>query len=83
MRDITHEATLEKLEDLPVERWRYKDGLGLGDRDHLGPYAEDFRGTFGLGDGKTINIIDAIGIGLSATKGLAKKVKVLEHVTFT
>lgn len=81
MRDITHEATLEKLEDLPVERWRYKEGLGLGDRDHVGPYAEDFRETFGIGDGKTINYLDAIGVGLSATKGLAKKVRLLEHAT--
>ena len=79
MRDITHEVTLEKLEDLPVERWRYKEGLGLGEGDHIGPYSEDFKETFGLGDGKTINIIDAVGIGLSATKGLAKKVKLLEH----
>ena len=78
MRDITHEATLIKIEDLPVERWRYKEGLGLGDSDHIGPYAEDFKETFGVGDGVTINLLDAVGVGLSATKGLAKKVKKLE-----
>ncbi|KKM75931.1 hypothetical protein LCGC14_1385310 [marine sediment metagenome] len=78
-RRIDHEETLEKVEKLPVERWRYKEGLGLGDRDHLGPYAQDVRESFGVGDGETISIIDAIGIGLSATKGLAERVRKVEH----
>ena len=83
MRDITHEATLEKIEKLPVERWRYKEGIGLGDADHIGPYAEDFEEVFDVGDGVTINLLDAVGIGLSATKGLANKVRLLEHATYS
>ena len=78
-RQLDHEKTLAKVEKLPVERWRYKEGLGLGDRDHIGPYAENFTEEFGLGDGKTISVIDAIGIGLSATKGLAERVHKIEH----
>lgn len=78
-RQISHEETLAKVENLPVERWRYKEGLGLGDRDHLGPYAQDVKESFGIGDGKTINYLDAIGIGLSATKGLADRVHKIEH----
>ena len=78
MRDITHEATLEKVVKLPVERWRYKEGLGLDNQDHVGVYAEDFTEAFDLGDSKTINLLDVSGIGLSATKGLAMKVKKLE-----
>ena len=78
-RQIDHEETLSKVEKLPVERWRYKEGLGLGDRDHIGVYAEDFTEEFGVGDGETINYLDAIGIGLSATKGLAERVHKIEH----
>ncbi|MEE8607223.1 MAG: tail fiber domain-containing protein [Nitrospiraceae bacterium] len=78
-RQIDHEETLAKVEKLPVERWRYKEGLGLGDRDHLGPYAQDVEESFGIGDGETINYLDAIGIGLSATKGLAERVHKIEH----
>ena len=78
-RQIDHEETLARVEGLPVERWRYKEGLGLGDRDHVGVYAEDFTEAFGVGDGKTINYLDAIGIGLSATKGLAERVRRVEH----
>ena len=77
-RRVDHEETLAKVEKLPVERWRYKEGLGLGDRDHLGPYAQDIKSIFGLGDDETIHTVDAIGIGLSATKGLAKRVERLE-----
>ena len=78
-RQIDHEKTLAKVEELPVERWRYKEGLGLGDQDHLGPYAQDVKEGFGVGDGETISVIDAIGIGLSATKGLAARVHKIEH----
>jgi len=77
-RHVDHEETLAKVEKLPVERWKYKEGLGLGDRDHLGPYAQDVKSMFRLGDGETIHVVDAIGIGLSATKGLAKRVERLE-----
>ena len=78
-RQIDHEETLARVERLPVERWRYKEGLGLATGDHIGGYADNFRDSFGIGDGETINIIDAIGIGLSATKGLAARVRHLEH----
>ncbi len=30
-------------------------------------------------NGTTINLIDAVGIGLSATKGLAERVRALAH----
>ncbi len=76
---VDDEAALETVEALPVETWRYKDGLGLAsDRRHIGPYAEDLQ-TLGLSDGLTINPVDVAGLGLSATKGLAKRVKRIEH----
>lgn len=78
-RQIDHEETLAKVEKLPVERWRYKEGLGLATGDHLGCYAGDFRESFGVGDGETINYLDGIGIGLSSIKGLAARVHKIEH----
>ena len=78
-RRIDHEETLEKVEKLPVERWRYKEGLGLAGSDHIGSYADSFRDSFGVGDGETINYLYAIGVGISATKGLAARVHKIEH----
>ena len=62
-----------------MERWRYNADTGWETGDHIGPYAEDFRELFGIGDGSTINIIDALGVALSAIKGLAEKVERLEN----
>ena len=79
---LDEEAVLAKVERLPIERWRYKTGLGLGEQEHVGPYAEDFRESFGLGDGKTISLIDSSGVALAAVKGLAKRVGHLEDNRF-
>lgn len=68
------EGVLEKLESLPVEKWAYKMGISDGG-EHIGPYAEDFKEIFGIGDGVTINLIDAVGISLAAIKELSEKVK--------
>ncbi len=64
--------------------WRYKEGLGLAsEKRHVGPFAEDFKESFGLGDGKTIDMVDTAGILLASVKGLAKKVKKLESLGLT
>ena len=75
------EQVLEDVKKLPIKTWKYKHGLGLGEDRHIGPMAEDFTETLGLGDptGKTIPVVDAIGIGLAATKGLALKVERIER----
>ena len=66
-------AVLEGLKALPVDVWAYKwDG-----KPHIGVYAEDFASTFGLGDGKTIDAVDAIGVLFKAVKELAAKVDAL------
>ena len=76
---VDEAAALEVVENLPVEAWRYKEGLGLNSEErHIGPYAEDLQ-TLGLSDGVTINPVDVAGLGLAAVKGLAKKVERLEH----
>lgn len=67
---------LDAVKDMPVERWNYKEGMADGG-EHVGPYAEDFQKATGLGDGKTISIIDAIGVNMGATKELAAQVDAL------
>ena len=75
---IDEDEVLEKVEKLPVEAWRYKSGLGLTEEPHIGTYAEDFKETFGLGDGKTLNLMDTTGVLMASVKSLSKKVKKLE-----
>ena len=69
-------GALEAVMSMPVEEWRYKEGMGDGER-HIGPYAEDFQRATGKGDGKTINVIDAIGINMKATQELAEEVRAM------
>ena len=45
---------------------------------HIAPDAGDFRAAFGLGDGVTVNPIDAIGVCLSAIKALSARLEALE-----
>ena len=66
-------SVLDKLAQVPVETWRYH----WGTQRHIGPYAEDFRDTFGVGDGQTIQYQDIIGVTLKAVQELAAEVKAL------
>lgn len=65
---------LDKIKGLPVERWNYRFTPG----DHIGPYAEDFREAFGVGDGTTIFVPDMTGVLLKAVQELTAKVERLE-----
>ncbi len=77
-RILDEEDIAEKVIDLPVESWRY-----IGDeKEHVGPYAEDFTEAFGLGDSETIDIRDLAGVTLAAVKGLGKKIERLEGKGF-
>lgn len=80
-KEIKHDKTpstgnLQKLEQMPVEDWTYNEGQGDGGR-HTGPYAEDFAAATGKGDGKSIPVVDAIGITMGAVKELGAKVDML------
>lgn len=66
-------SLLDAVEKMPVEQWDYKPGMGDGG-SHVGPYAEDFQKETGRGDGKTINVVDAIGVTMGAIKELSAKV---------
>lgn len=76
--DAPAETILEGIQKMPVRSWRYKEEMGLGTDKHVGPYAEDFHDTFGLGDGKSIPYVDGIGVSLAGIKELADRVESLE-----
>jgi hypothetical protein len=63
---------LAKLVAMPVYRWQPKDGINANDQ-HIGPMAQDFYATFGLGHTDTaIGVQDAEGVALAAIKGLSR-----------
>lgn len=78
-------SALEAVEQMPVEQWKYKDGIADGG-EHIGPYAEDFQAATGKGDGKSIPVVDAIGVTMKAVqelndnmKDISSKVEVLSR----
>lgn len=65
---------LEKIEQLPISEWNYK--VETDEIRHIGPTAQDFQATFGVGsDGKSISTIDPSGIALAAIKELNTKLE--------
>ncbi|GLQ09257.1 hypothetical protein GCM10007913_11890 [Devosia yakushimensis] len=70
---IEEGAALDAVNEMPVESWKYKEGVADGG-EHVGPYAEDFHQATGQGDGKTIPVQDAIGLTMKAVQDLDVKV---------
>jgi hypothetical protein len=69
---IDPSAVLRKVIALPVTSWNYiVEGK---DRKRIGPMAQDFFASFGLGgDNKTIGVTDASGVAFAAIQGLNQK----------
>jgi hypothetical protein len=67
----------EAIDGMRVEKWKYKPGEVADDAEHVGTYAQDFQRETGLGDGRTISVIDAIGVNMAATKELSRDLKSL------
>ncbi|MFM7808066.1 MAG: tail fiber domain-containing protein, partial [Planctomycetota bacterium] len=64
---------LEKLANLPVTKWHYRNDDKTW---YMGPMAQDFQASFGLGDKDTvIHTVNADGVALAAIKGLNTKVE--------
>lgn len=76
---INEDEVLARVRGLPVESWQYKQGIEDGGAQrHIGPYAEDFNKAFGLPQRPAIDMVDAVGVNMAATKALANKVDRLE-----
>jgi len=67
---------LPRIDLLDVMAWKYKHGFADGGSAgfHIGPYADQFKQLFGIGDGVTINMMDAVGILFKAVKELNYKI---------
>lgn len=58
---------VKKLKRLSITKWNYK-----GEKQkHIGPTAEDFRDIYGVGDGKTIHMVDYLGVIMGTLKEMA------------
>jgi hypothetical protein len=66
---VDERKVLEQVASLPITSWRYTSDVDQV--THLGPMAQDFRATFGLGDtDRTYNPLDAHGVELASIKAL-------------
>ena len=63
---------LDKLKQVRVDKWKYKGSKA----EHIGPYAEEFNKTFGVGTHKdAIDVVSMLGVTLGAIKELNDKVE--------
>lgn len=60
-------SILEGLARLDLKKWQY---VGE-DEAHVGPMAEEFQQVFGIGDGKTLKLVDVMGVMIGAIKEMA------------
>jgi hypothetical protein len=71
---VDERKVLEQVASLPITSWRYTSDVDQV--AHLGPMAQDFRATFGLGDtDRTYNPLDAHGVELASIKALYRLVQ--------
>lgn len=68
---VDNNSILEKVANLPISSWSYKSEPSV---THVGPMAQDFYASFGLGKtDKGIATIDSSGIALAAIKALNER----------
>ena len=66
---VDPQSILQGLVALPITQWRFSAEPEAV--RHLGPMAQDFRATFGLGhDDKSISMLDGQGVALASIQGL-------------
>ncbi len=75
---VTPASILEKIVNLPIAKWNYKrEDASI---THLGPTAQDFYASFGLGGSDTaISTIDPSGVALVGIKALDEKINSLQQ----
>lgn len=77
-RPISGRALVNAVKSMRIERWKYKPGVA-DEGEHIGTYAQDFADATGVGDGRTISIIDAIGVIQGALKETIRTVEGLSR----
>jgi hypothetical protein len=76
-------AALDGITKTEYSRWKYDpekvtdaEFNMIDDKEHVGAMAQDLKKNLGsqVSDGKTVDVISAIGVNMAATKALSKKV---------
>lgn len=71
------DEVLERLAKLPISTWTY--GFDHESVRHLGPTAQDFADTFGLGnDPRHIAAVDANGVCMASIQALHRRLALIE-----
>ena len=71
---VSSDEVLDKVLQLPMLYWAYKSESD--EIRHIGPMAQDFHETFGVGaNDVTIATVDADGVALAAIQGLNRKLE--------
>ena len=73
--EVDDEAVLDKVKRLRVERWTWKPEVSSDGSVHSGPYAEDMKELFDVGDGTTMPVYDMIGVLFAMVKALDRKLQ--------
>ena len=75
---VSVQQVLELINKLNVYTWNYTDNTA--DHKHIGPMAQDFYRSFGLGkDNEHISSLDVSGVSLAAIQALYARIKELEE----
>ena len=81
-RPVNGDSVLAKLASIPIRTWSYIDEDSTV--RHIGPTAQAFRATFGLGQSETaIATVDADGVSLVALQALLQRTNRLERENAT
>ena len=76
-RSVEAASILDKVSQLSIKEWSYKQQSGVR---HIGPIAEEFYETFGLGSDSTkISTIDTDGVALLSIQALHKQLQSVEE----
>ncbi len=75
--EVPEGKALDAVNNMPVREWDYQPGVEDEGR-HIGTMAQDFQRETGRGDGKTIPVVDAIGVTMKAVQDLSAKFDKLE-----
>lgn len=71
------DEVLQRLTELPISVWSY--GFDHPSVRHLGPMAQDFAATFGLGSSdRTMSTVDVNGVCMASIQALQRRVTALE-----
>lgn len=69
IKEVSSKDVVNRLKKLKLYEWKYRGE----DTKHVGPIAEEFKKTMGVGDGKTLHLADVMGASLAVSKELAEK----------